>query len=139
MASAILFWTYNDSAPPPPPTLSFFFSRCGMVLPDEPLTAHLELGEALQIFAIPMKAPKINCPGEERGVCFGLMENFVSTSWRDSWGPLLPRLASPRLAGSSLACSRQAQAGICQAVDFLESSQFGFLLGPSSGELSGRV
>lgn len=78
----------------------FSFSRCDTVLPDQPLTGHLELGKLLQIFAILMKAPKRNRLGKERGVCFSLMR-ILSLPAGETAGvlscPGSPALASPVL------------------------------------------
>jgi len=92
----------------------------------------LELGEPLQIFVVPVKALRRNQLGERKGGLFRFDENFVSTSWRDSWGPLLPRLASPRLASSSPARGTRRREGFAEPC-VEESPEFGFLLAPSLG------
>lgn len=99
MVSAVSFQTHN---------VIFFFSSLFFFI-SPPVAQHSRLspngvlggGGTLWFFAVVMKVPKRNRLGERKGGLFRFDENFVSTSWRDSWGPLLPRLASPRLAGSS--------------------------------------
>lgn len=105
MVSAVLFQTYNDFF-----SLFLSFSPCGMALLDQPLMGRLELGEPLQIFAIPMKAPKGNGLVEERGVCFGLMR-ILSPPAGETAGvlscPSSPALASPVLHLLSAARHRE--------------------------------
>lgn len=135
MVSAILFQTYND--------FKFFFSffflsppwhSTPRSVPDGALGA----GQTASDLCNPDEGTKKKSARERKGGLFQFDENFVSTSWRDSWGPLLPQLASPRLAGSSPARSHQAQGGIFRAVDLREPTIW-FLAWSFLGEISGRV